>query len=181
MRDINENIGESLKTIRRAMAQDLAPEDLQIYDMDKTLSQIVTNYPFSEGEREKFHWERKNTFKFRGNSLLFSRVMNNLIKNAYEQIQQNGRGEIFLSLEHQEEKFLLRLRDTAGGAPREVVEKMFSGFFTTKEGGTGVGLPFCQRTLRAFGGDIVATSVEGDFMEFVLVFPKSLGIHPEVS
>lgn len=40
-----------------------------------------------------------------------------------------------------------------------------------KAGGTGLGLAYCQRTMQAFGGDIVCNSVLGSYTEFTLLFP----------
>ena len=67
---------------------------------------------------------------------------------------------------------LLKIKDTAGGAEPEVVKNMFKQHFTTKADGNGVGLDFCRKTMRLFGGDITAESKHGDYMEFTLKFPK---------
>jgi signal transduction histidine kinase len=39
-----------------------------------------------------------------------------------------------------------------------------------KKGGTGLGLPFCRRVMKAFGGDISCKSVAGEGVEFCLKF-----------
>ncbi len=169
---INEIITYNLATISRAMTGNLEVEDLQSCDFFKTFSKTVEHFPFTDEQRKKFHWERSYNFSFQGNALLFSLIMNNLLKNAFEQIEHKKKGEIFITSGETEEHYWIKIRDTAGGASPEILEKMFEGFFTTKQGGTGVGLPFCRRTVRAFGGDLTADSIEGDFMEFTLRFPK---------
>ena len=62
-------------------------------------------------------------------------------------------------------------KDTGEGIEPSELEKIFEGFYTTREEGTGVGLAFCQRTMRSFGGDITCDSVPGEFAEFNLDFP----------
>ena len=67
---------------------------------------------------------------------------------------------------------LITVKDTAGGASPEVIDKLFSGYFTTKKNGTGIGLSFCKKTMKNFGGDITCHNVYGKYIEFVLSFPK---------
>lgn len=62
-------------------------------------------------------------------------------------------------------------KDTAKGAPPEVVENLFKSFYSKRRGGTGLGLTFCKKIMNSFGGDITATSVEGEYMQFLLSFP----------
>lgn len=99
--------------------------------------------------------------------------MNNLIKNSVEQIQERKSGKIFITTELLEDVHVLRFKDTAGGASPEVVARIFDGYQSEKEDGTGIGLAFCKMTLESFGGQINCRSVWGDYIEFVLTFPKS--------
>jgi signal transduction histidine kinase len=100
------------------------------------------------------------------------RVLSNLIKNALEQIEINQKGEITIWSEDGGDVNRIHIKDTAGGAPPNVMDDLFTGFKTTKKDGTGVGLAFCKKTLHSFGADITAHSVYGHSMEFVLTFPK---------
>jgi len=64
-------------------------------------------------------------------------------------------------------------RDTGEGIEQEDMEKIFEGFYTTREEGTGVGLAFCRRTMRSFGGDITCNSDPGGYAEFILELPAT--------
>lgn len=119
------------------------------------------------------HQHTKYNFKYLGNEIAMDQVVLNLVQNAFYQINKNGMGEIFITTEDGGEFNLLKIKDTAGGASPEVVKKMFNFNFTTKSDGSGVGLSFCKTTMNLFGGDIIAKSVEGVFMEFILSFPKN--------
>jgi signal transduction histidine kinase len=107
-----------------------------------------------------------------GNEILFIRMISNLLNNALHQIKQNRRGEVFISQEDGEKVNILQVKDTAGGISSKLLEHIFTGYHTTKEEGTGIGLAFCKHTIKSFGGDIRCNSVEGYFTEFVLSFPK---------
>ena len=104
------------------------------------------------------------------------RILFNLLSNALYQINKNGKGKIFISSEEQAEFNIIRFKDTAGGTSPDIVEQIFDGYKTTKEKGTGVGLAFCKLTMKSFGGDITCHSVEGDYIEFALTFPKISGV-----
>jgi signal transduction histidine kinase len=42
----------------------------------------------------------------------------------------------------------MRVEDTDGGIPQEVIENIFNPFFTTKHSGTGLGLSICEKSSR---------------------------------
>ncbi len=127
-------------------------------------------YPFSERTiiKQSISYE----FYLMGNSILIMKILFNLIKNALEQISLNGKGEIIITTESNAKGNLIRIKDTAGGAPPEIVSNFFKGYFTTKKNGTGVGLAFCKKTMENLGGDIICNSIYGESMEFILIFPK---------
>lgn len=56
---------------------------------------------------------------------------------------------------------VIRVSDTGPGLPRELGERMFEPFITTKDTGTGLGLSICQRIVRHHGGTITARNRTG--------------------
>jgi CheY-like chemotaxis protein len=64
------------------------------------------------------------------------------------------------------------VRDTGPGIAPELMSRLFDDFQTSgKADGTGLGLAFCRRAMRAVGGDISCRSTPGEFAEFTLKFP----------
>ena len=51
---------------------------------------------------------------------------------------------------------------------------MQTDFFSTKpdSAGNGLGLGFCERAMNSFNGSINVNSIEGEFTEFILFFPR---------
>lgn len=166
------DIRDSLRTLKQLVLGEIKKEDLVVCDIGKTLHGINNRPPFQEGQRDKIHISFLHPFSFLGNDALLTRVIYNLINNSFQQIEKVGRGEIFISTEVSAEHNLVRVKDTAGGASPEIVSTIFEGYRTTKSEGTGVGLGFCRLTMESFGGNITCHSVEGDYIEFVLSFPK---------
>ena len=67
---------------------------------------------------------------------------------------------------------IIYFRDTGLGIGEDELEKIFDGFFTTKEGGTGAGLAYCKRTIQNFHGKIECESVVGEYCEFKISLPE---------
>jgi signal transduction histidine kinase len=62
--------------------------------------------------------------------------------------------------------------DNGPGIPPEAIDRIFNVFVSTKgERGTGLGLAVSRKILREHGGDIQATSREGEGSSFVMEFP----------
>ncbi len=65
----------------------------------------------------------------------------------------------------------LRVSDSGTGIPAERVTRIFEPLYTTKPGGTGMGLYIVQQTLSAHGGTIAVESVEGQGSTFTFILP----------
>lgn len=155
---------------------DVAPEELSKCSIRRVLENTMEGYPRRKNLviNQCFSYD----FIFMGNSILMLKMLFNLIKNADEQILANGKGEITITTKEAGDKNLLIIKDTAGGASPEIVENIFKEFFTTKKDGTGIGLAFCKKMMRNFGGDLTCHSVFGEYIEFTLSFPKTEDAQP---
>jgi signal transduction histidine kinase len=65
----------------------------------------------------------------------------------------------------------LDLIDTGVGMDERTAMKMFDAFYTTKSGGSGLGLPTARRIIEAHGGRIEVHSEVGIGTQFTLEFP----------
>jgi len=66
----------------------------------------------------------------------------------------------------------VRVKDNGAGIPKELRERIFSPFVTSKSGGTGLGLPITKKLVEAHRGTIEVFSEPGGGTEFVLTIPK---------
>jgi signal transduction histidine kinase len=62
--------------------------------------------------------------------------------------------------------------DTGPGIPPDVSERIFTPYFTTKGGGSGLGLPTTKRLIEEHGGTIDVVSQDGQGTDFVVTIPK---------
>jgi signal transduction histidine kinase len=98
-------------------------------------------------------------------------VFLNLLRNAREAMP--GGGQLTVATRGLEREVEVSLRDTGVGMADAVRERVFEPFFSTKAGGTGLGLPVSQQILQAHGGSLSCTSSPGEGTTFVLRLPRA--------
>lgn len=83
-------------------------------------------------------------------------VFLNIILNAFQAMAGGGILTISTSLVPRQERRFVRIdfADTGSGIPSQVLEKIFTPFFTTKAQGTGLGLPICSKLVHLHNGEI---------------------------
>ncbi len=84
----------------------------------------------------------------------FSRVLLNLIQNAVEASYKEKTIEIEIVLAEKENQVVIELHDNGDGIAEETREKLFTPFFSTKSGGTGLGLYIVREILETHRGEI---------------------------
>ncbi|MDB5102526.1 MAG: atoS 1 [Fibrobacteres bacterium] len=106
----------------------------------------------------------------------FQQVYLNLIFNAIQSIE--GKGSITIRADLDEKDFLrVAIIDDGKGIPKDIMDKIFNPFFTTKEQGTGLGLAIVQRIVALHGGTIVPTSEPGRFTQFEIRIDTRGSLH----
>jgi len=96
--------------------------------------------------------------------LKLRQVLLNILQNAVQSI--DGEGEVSVSCSVQGGCAVLTISDTGRGIAPELIEKVFSPFYTTREKGTGLGLAVAAKIVEAHGGKLWADSVEGEGSRF---------------
>ncbi len=98
------------------------------------------------------------------------RVFNNLIKNAQQAMQDVTKQQIIIKLKPLDDNILIVVEDNGCGIPSEMEEKIFIPQFTTKTGGTGLGLPMIKNIIDATSGKIWFESEVGKGTKFYVIF-----------
>lgn len=108
-----------------------------------------------------------------GNRNLLSRLIANLISNAYRYGRENG--EIRVSLRSGEE-IMLTVEDNGTGIAPENLEKIFERFYREESArsseGTGLGLAMVKDIAAYHGGRVEVSSETGKGSKFIVYFPK---------
>lgn len=107
------------------------------------------------------------------------RVILNIITNAFyavdEKAKKSTTGEysptVWLSTEKTGDKVHIRIKDNGDGIPKEIIDKIFQPFFTTKSTGKGTGLGLSMAydiITKVHGGELNVKTEAGEFTEFLI-------------
>lgn len=98
----------------------------------------------------------------------FSQLVGNLIRNATDAMQDSPLKRLTITTRYDQSYLYLEVQDTGCGIAPELSERIYDPFFSTKASretanaseptGTGLGLYTCRELLKAYGGEIIATS-----------------------
>ncbi|MGE5653724.1 MAG: two-component system sensor histidine kinase NtrB, partial [Bacillota bacterium] len=105
-----------------------------------------------------------------GDATQMRQVFLNLAQNAIQAMPDGGR--MTVSAELVGDQAVVRVVDTGVGISPANLERLGRPFFTTREGGTGLGLTTCYRIVRAHGGNITVMSELGQGTEFTVQLPS---------
>ena len=107
-----------------------------------------------------------------GNRELLTRLITNLVSNAYRYGKQNG--NIWVSLAETEEGISLSVKDDGIGIDAASQEKIFKRFYQADNSrnveGTGLGLSMVQEIAAFHGGDVTVESTLGEGSTFICKF-----------
>jgi signal transduction histidine kinase len=106
-----------------------------------------------------------------------SRAVLNVVTNALDAVEGRPAAAVMITVQADSEAGLARITvaDNGAGMPPETLAEIFTLFVSTKGArGTGLGLTVSRKILREHGGDIRATSREGEGSTFVLELPLRL-------
>jgi len=99
------------------------------------------------------------------------RALLNLVQNAADAMPQGG--TVLLAGQGTATQVQLRVQDTGSGIPAEHLGQIFEPLYTTKPGGTGLGLYIVQEIVAAHEGQITVESVAGQGTTFTLTLPRT--------
>jgi signal transduction histidine kinase len=105
---------------------------------------------------------------FEADVYVLEKVLSNLISNSFEA----GATKVKLTGRFNKDNVEILVEDNGKGIPQEEMENIFKPFYTTKEGGTGLGLSVVLQAVYALGGSLNVESKEGEGTVFKITFPR---------
>ena len=103
---------------------------------------------------------------------MIEQVLINLVKNSLDAVKEKKDRSIDLYAEVRDRLPVIGVKDNGEGIPTDQLESIFIPFYSTKEGGTGVGLSFSQHVMRLHYGQLKVNTSPGLGTDFQLVFPQ---------
>jgi PAS domain S-box-containing protein len=105
-------------------------------------------------------------------------VFMNLMLNGVDAMKETtDGGELTIKSETSDGQLLISVSDTGVGFAAEQAEQIFRAFFTTKDNGTGMGLPISRSIIESHGGRLWATGSSGRGATFQFTLPATVAAH----
>jgi CheY-like chemotaxis protein/signal transduction histidine kinase len=156
-------------TLDEVSEKPIRPDRLTYLSAAAATRKALDEYGFADHEeREKVGLVVLEDFAFKADESVYLFALFNLIKNALHHIAAHPLATLTLTVDRQ----TVLVHDTGPGIAADLLPHLFEPFRSEgNSAGTGLGLAYCQRAMRAFGGTIVCRSEFGKFTEFALQFP----------
>ncbi|HUR36942.1 MAG TPA: ATP-binding protein [Terriglobales bacterium] len=171
-------IGSEIRRLDRVVQQLVdftRPMDLRLAEVDlRRLLEDVLMLASPDAERHGVHVLRNIA-----DEPLPVKIDPDLVKQAVLNVMINGMqamangGNLTISASRDDGNINVEITDEGGGIPPEIREKIFNLYFTTKKGGTGIGLAMAYRVMQLHNGSMEFDTVVGQGTRFKLCFPAS--------
>jgi signal transduction histidine kinase len=172
---IAENSANTILEIKEGLIGPARQRSDVSISLKEMITSTVENMGLPDGTVE-MSWE-KELPQVHGDIRQLEQVFNNLIKNAWEALTNanvmNPKITIASSRDNDPNYVLVIVKDNGPGIPKEIQEKIWVSFFTTKggKGGTGLGLSAVMQIVNQHGGKIWVESESGNGAAFYVRLP----------
>ncbi len=143
-------------------------------DLTALCREVCAEIPHTDAKHITLHTDLDDGVTVSANGELLTRLLTNLLTNAYKYGKENG--NIFVSLKEEQSTVLLRVKDDGIGIAAKDVDKIFDNFYRADNSrsrpGFGLGLSFVKRIAELHGGTVTLNSVEGLGSEFTVTLKK---------
>lgn len=146
-------------------------EDWQEVDINGLLTkmlQLVENQAMLKGVYLTWQFA-PNLALIRGKAEALVQVFLNMVSNALQATSKGG--AIHILTRQVGDAVLVSVQDTGVGMSPTVLKRIFTPFYSTKEGGTGLGLALCKQIIEEHRGEIQVTSKVGEGSCFTVSLP----------
>lgn len=141
--------------------------------MDKFLQDLVNSYGNHLPEGIEIETKLEPELPpVKGDPEKLRGALMNIIENGLQAI--NGQGKIIVEADRDPNGFVrTRIHDSGQGVPPEILPRLFEPYFSTKSGGSGLGLPIARKNIEEHGGRIEVQSKQGSGTTVTVLLPEA--------
>jgi signal transduction histidine kinase len=146
--------------------------NFDLYDLVNGILKTVRLKPENKGISFNIECDINDTV-ISGDADQLKQVFLNIINNACESLDEIPLKKVNIKLYKKDEYFVVEIKDSGCGIPKENMGKLFTPFFTTKKigKGTGLGLAISYGIIKMHKGDIRTQSIINEGTTFVIRLP----------
>ena len=128
--------------------------EIKLDNLSKCLNESFVLFSNSH-KKIKFNlYREKQDIYFQFDNFQLTQCFNNLIKNAIEAVEKIPNPSISVNLRIENNKIIIEVIDNGIGISKEMANKIFEPYFTTKNKGTGLGLSIVKKIIEDHNGKI---------------------------
>ena len=148
--------------VQSLMLQDAVRDALYLLEPECTRRQVCTTVEAPDGD-----------VRVSADPVALEQIVHNLIMNALQALEQvpSNQRRLTLRLGTEGDMGRLEVIDTGPGLPPQVMDKLFQPFFSTRDGGLGLGLSLCDTLASGMGGRLSARQGPDGGAAFCLTLP----------
>lgn len=166
----SQGLTQFVEKYRKAMQlPEPKPEKLNISEM---ISEIKTLFreEFSSRNIKLKTADIPDDLTIQADRKMIEQVIVNLINNSLQAIEKIPEPEISIYVYEENHRKVIEISDNGKGIPTDNLENIFIPYFSTREGGSGIGLSLSRQIMRMHGGDISVASQNDSVTTFRLTF-----------
>lgn len=162
--ELLNDIASSFSTFAKMPTPQLQPVELMAL-----LRSVVTLYASQEGQTVELT-STIQSVTIRGDEKLLTRVFSNLILNGL-QSSATRKASVWVQVEIRDNRVVIDVKDNGDGIPEDYQTKIFTPYFSSKQLGSGLGLPIVKQGVEQCEGSIQFFTQFGEGTVFQVSFP----------
>lgn len=175
------NLGEDVRYMRRLLDEfsDLSRSEtvqLSTFSLRSLVEQESLSFAATIADSDVEYTSKiaPSIQQITGDKTKLQEVFRNLLKNAFDAALPNK--SIYLEVSKKADSVIIKVRDTGCGMTKKQLETVLEPFVTYKKDGTGLGLPICDKIVRAHGGTMTISSTPRKGTTVTVSIPLSLSL-----
>ena len=146
------------------------PINMKPVDLNKLVKQTVALIVSRLREKViKLQLTLAPDIKTMGDKCSLHQALSHVLDNAVEFLPAGG--QISITTEQKDDRVYIAVADNGAGMSEDVLESIFTPFFSTSESKKGLGLSIAQRIIHSHNGQITAESRPGEGACFIITLP----------
>jgi len=151
----------------------LEPEEIPAVELMERCREVLKGELRARSARLRIE-DRSGGAKVRVDPGQMNQLLINLVQNALAASEDTeGASEVRLGVRHEPGRVVFEVEDRGSGMSQEVQSQMFDLFYSTRKGGTGLGLPVVRRIAETHHADLTVVSRPGEGTTICLALPEA--------
>ena len=148
----------------------LPEKNNEVFDISKEIKIILNVF----SDQSIYFHSNKPEIMVEMDKIYLSRIITNLVANARQARVEGNESIINVDVEQRQKRIIISVEDNGGGIAEELYDRIFEPNFTSKSGGTGLGLTMVRKMVEEYQGEISVKSEVGKGSTFTIYMPTNI-------